>query len=54
VHKDPSDRPEVLTELAREVSQFLRDGQIELRSFLKELHRVHPVARPRKRPPRRG
>jgi len=52
VHREPSDRPEALTELAREVSQFLRDGQIELRSFVRELSRVHPVPRPRKRPRR--
>jgi len=45
VHKEPTNRPEVVTELAREVSQFLRDGQIALRSFLKELARVHPDAR---------
>jgi len=52
VHKEPSNRPEVITEMAREVSQFLRDGQIELRSFLKELTRLHPESRkrPRRRP----
>lgn len=47
VHKEASNRPEVVTEMAREVSQFLRDGQIGLRSFVKELTRVHPE---RKRP----
>jgi hypothetical protein len=47
VHKEASNRPEVVTELAREVSQFLRDGQIGLRSFVKELTRIHPE---RKRP----
>jgi len=57
VHKEASNRPGVVTELAREVSQFLRDGQIGLRSFVKELTRVHPErkrpSRPaRKRPPR--
>ena len=52
VHKEASNRPEVVTELAREVSQFLRDGQIELRTFLKELTRLHPE--PRKGVRRRG
>jgi hypothetical protein len=49
VHKEASNRPEVVTELAREVSQFLRDGQIDLRSFLRELSRVHPDGRRRRR-----
>lgn len=49
VHKEPSNRPEVVTELAREVSQFLRDGQIALPRFLKELARVHPGPRKRRR-----
>jgi len=49
VHKEASNRPEVVAELAREVSQFLRDGGIELQSFLRELHRVVPVTR-RRRP----
>ena len=48
VHQEASNRPEVVTEFAREVSQFLRDGQIGLRSFVKELSRIHPE---RKRPP---
>ena len=29
VHKEPSNRPEVLGEFAREVNQFLRDGDID-------------------------
>jgi len=40
VHKEASNRPEVVAELAREVGQFLRDGHIELSSFLRELHRA--------------
>lgn len=40
VHKEASNRPEVVTELAREVAQFLRDGHIELSAFLRELHRA--------------
>ena len=49
VHKEASNRPEVVTELCREVSQFLRDGQIGLRAFVKELNRVHPGSRKRAR-----
>ena len=49
VHKEASNRPEVVTELCREVSQFLRDGQIGLRTFVKELNRVHPGSRKRAR-----
>jgi DNA-binding transcriptional MerR regulator len=45
VHKEASNHPEVVAELAREVSQFLRDGQIELKAFLRELHRAVPVTR---------
>ena len=52
VHKEASNRPEVVAELAREVSQFLRDGQIELKAFLRELQRVVPVT-PRPAPSRR-
>ncbi len=48
VHKEASNRPEVVAELAREVSQFLRDGQIELKAFLRELHRAVPVTRRRR------
>ncbi len=47
VHKESSNRPEVVTEFAREVSQFLRDGQVGLRSFVRELTRVHPERKPR-------
>jgi DNA-binding transcriptional MerR regulator len=52
VHKEASNRPEVVAELAREVVQFLRDGQIELKAFLRELDRAVPVTR-RRPPPRR-
>jgi hypothetical protein len=54
VHKEASNRPEVVAELAREVSQFLRDGGIELQSFLRELHRVVPVTRRRRPLPARS
>jgi DNA-binding transcriptional MerR regulator len=43
VHKDPSNRPEVVGEFAREVNQFLRDAKIDLDAFLKELARLQPA-----------
>jgi excisionase family DNA binding protein len=46
VHREASNRPEVVGEFAREVNQFLRDGDIEAGTFLRELGRLHPdVAR---------
>jgi hypothetical protein len=53
VHKEPSNRPEIVTELAREVSQFLRDGKIAPDTFLRELSRLHPGMRRAARSPRR-
>ena len=60
IHREPLDEPEVVTEIAREVSQFLRDAEIPLRRFQQELNRIHGRAlarrgsRPaRRRPPRR-
>jgi DNA-binding transcriptional MerR regulator len=41
VHRDPSNRPEVVGEFAREVNQFLRDGEIEAAAFLRELGRLN-------------
>jgi hypothetical protein len=41
VHREPSKEPEVVAEIAREVSQFLRDAEIPLRRFQKELNRIH-------------
>ena len=43
VHREPSNRPEVVGELAREVSQFLRDGDIDPEAFLRALARVNPA-----------
>jgi DNA-binding transcriptional MerR regulator len=45
IHAEASNRPDVVAELAREVSQFLRDGKIELATFLKELSRLAPAGR---------
>jgi len=39
--------PEEIEEFARDVAQSLRDAQIELRSFVRALTRVHGGARPR-------
>jgi hypothetical protein len=51
VHREGSNRPEVVAEFAREVHQFLRDAEIPPESFLKELVRLNPgLARaPRRR-----
>jgi hypothetical protein len=43
VHREASNRPEVVGEFAREVNQFLRDGKIDVDSFLKELGRLNPA-----------
>jgi DNA-binding transcriptional MerR regulator len=43
VHREPSNRPEVVGEFAREVSQFLREGEIDPRAFLRELARLNPA-----------
>lgn len=43
VHKEASSRPEVLSEFAREVSQFLKDAKIDADAFLKELARSNPA-----------
>jgi len=41
VHREASNRPDVVTEFAREVSQFLRDGKVDVESFLRELGRLN-------------
>jgi predicted site-specific integrase-resolvase len=43
VHREASSDREVITEFAREVSQFLRDGGIDATVFLKELGRINPA-----------
>jgi len=53
IHRDPVDDPVIVLEVAREVSQFLRDAEIPVRRFVRELNLVHR-RRERKRPaPRR-
>ena len=43
VHREASNRPEVVGEFAREVNQFLRDGKVDVEVFLKELARLNPA-----------
>jgi len=43
VHREPSNRPDVVSEYAREVNQFLRDGMVDVDSFLRELSRLNPT-----------
>ena len=49
VHREPIDDPVVVLEVAREVSQFLKDADIPIRRFVRELNQVHG-RRERKRP----
>jgi DNA-binding transcriptional MerR regulator len=42
VHREASNDPEALTEYAREVLQFLKDADVELRPFVRELTRLYP------------
>ncbi|HUG54406.1 MAG TPA: helix-turn-helix domain-containing protein [Vicinamibacteria bacterium] len=43
VHREPSNRPEVVGEFAREVNQFLRDGEVDPATFLRALGRLNPA-----------
>jgi len=49
IHREPVDDPVVVLEVAREVSQFLKDADIPVRRFVRELNLVHR-RRERKRP----
>ena len=40
VHRQPSNEPEFVAEYAREVSEYLRDGAIDLAVFLRALARA--------------
>jgi hypothetical protein len=46
IHKPVSSRPGLITEFAREVSQFLRDAQIDAPAFVRELARITPQLAP--------
>jgi DNA-binding transcriptional MerR regulator len=52
IHREPVDDSVVVLEVAREVSQFLKDADIPVRRFVRELNVVHR-RRERKRPPPR-
>ena len=54
VHRQPSNHPEFVAEYAREVSDFLRDGAIDMAVFLRALARARSARRPAPRRPRRG
>jgi hypothetical protein len=41
LHRQASDRPEVVSEFAREVNQFLQEGQVDPETFLRELGRLN-------------
>ena len=43
VHREASNRPEIVGEFAREVNQFLRDGDVDAAAFLRELARLNPA-----------
>jgi hypothetical protein len=47
VHRQSSNRPEFVVEYAREVSEFLRDGGIDLADFVRALRQAGD--RPRRR-----
>jgi hypothetical protein len=50
VHRDPSDDPVVVTEVAREISDFLKDAAVPVSRFVRELQRVHRSAARRSGP----
>ena len=54
IHRDPVDDPVVVLEVAREVSQFLKDADIPLRRFVRELNGVHAPRAPPARDKRRS
>jgi excisionase family DNA binding protein len=49
VHRRPSNQPEFVAQYAREVSEFLRDGAIDVSVFLRALARARPRAPRRSR-----
>ena len=52
VHRHASNRPEFVAAYAREVSAYLRDGNIDLDAFLAALARAGGARRPSRRPRR--
>jgi hypothetical protein len=47
VHRQPSNQPEFVAQYAREVSEYLRDGAIDLAVFLRALARAKSSGRGR-------
>ena len=46
IHRQATNRPDLVSEYAREVHQFLVEGTVDVESFLRELARLNPgVAR---------
>jgi predicted site-specific integrase-resolvase len=43
VHREPANRPDLVNEFAREVNQFLRDGKVDVDTFLRGLARLNPA-----------
>lgn len=54
IHREASDDPVVVEEMAREVSDFLRDADVPLWRFVRELQRVHRSPRRRTPPARKA
>jgi predicted site-specific integrase-resolvase len=57
VHRQPSNQPEFVAEYAREVTEFLRDGAIDMAVFLRALARAgssRTARAPRRRMARAG
>ena len=54
IHREASDDPVVVEEMAREVSDFLRDADVPLWRFVRELQRVHRSPRRRTSPARKA
>jgi hypothetical protein len=52
VHREPSNRTDMVAGFAREVNQFLQDSGVSAETFLKELGRVNPGFVRRTRKPR--
>ena len=52
VHREASADPVVVAELAREVNQFLRDAEVPLARFVRELQRIYRPPSRRRHPSR--
>ena len=42
IHREATNRPDLVAEYAREVHQFLVDGSVDPEAFLRELGRLNP------------